>query len=361
MKPHSDLPRVESILDRVPTQFALLDPSFGIVAVSEGYSRATMRQCNDLLGRSILECFPDDPANSVATAAQNLEASLRKVLLQRTDDIVIVRLRIPQSDAGRVVDERSLRCLNSPLLDADGKVIYIIHRIEDFADSSSLDRSIHGRTERERLEREVLEIASDERQRIGQELHDSVAQELAAINMQLGELSSNFPGDATTGRKMLERIVRRFRATLTTLRGIMCGLVPVAVDPGTLAAALAGLAERTNRGGGPTCTFDCPDAVSVRDNRIASQLYLIAQEAVRNAIKHGRPRHIEMTLESQESTILRIDDDGAGMPINPIEGTGLGLRIMRNRAETIGATLIVERAGATGTRVTCVLPRAATM
>jgi len=138
----------------------------------------------------------------------------------------------------------------------------------------------------------------------------------------------------------------------------MRGLLPVAVDTEGLMAALSDLADRIQQEGKAICMFDCPEPVSVADNLTATHLYLIAQEAVHNALKHGRPRNIRIVLQSNHRLILRVQDDGIGIPAQPAENHGvLGLRIMRNRAAIIGATLTISPAEPTGTLVTCALAR----
>jgi signal transduction histidine kinase len=131
----------------------------------------------------------------------------------------------------------------------------------------------------------------------------------------------------------------------------------VAVDAGGLMAALADLADRKGRDSKVPCAFDCPEPISVADNVVATQLYLIAQEAVRNAVKHARPRHVRITLASDHHLVLSVRDDGTGMPARPTQLQGLGMRIMRNRAAIIGAELTIRPAEPTGTVVTCVLAR----
>jgi signal transduction histidine kinase len=102
-----------------------------------------------------------------------------------------------------------------------------------------------------------------------------------------------------------------------------------------------------------TCTFDCPGPVTVADNLTATHLYLIAQEAVHNAVKHGKPRKIQIGLQSNTGLVLWIQCDGIGMPGRPDSNGGLGLRIMRNRAAIIGARLTFEPTQPSGTVVTC--------
>jgi PAS domain S-box-containing protein len=218
-------------------------------------------------------------------------------------------------------------------------------------------------TRRKELEREVVEIASLEQRRIGQDLHDSVGQELTALNMLASDLSETLRTDPSNGSKLVEQMVQGLQRSQRELRAVMRGLLPVAVDAEGLMAALSDLADRIQQEGKTICKFDCPKSVSVADNLTATHLYLIAQEAVHNAVKHAQPRNIRILLESNHLLSLSVQDDGIGMPAQPPlhsprreDGErGLGLRIMRNRAAVIGATLTIQPAEPTGTLVTCIL------
>ena len=213
-------------------------------------------------------------------------------------------------------------------------------------------------TRRKELEREVVEIASLEQRRIGQDLHDSVSQELTALNMLAGDLAETLRSDPSNASQLVERLVLGLQRSQQELRAVMRGLLPVSVDAEGLMAALSDLANRTQQEGKVTCVFDCPKPVLVEDNLIATHLYLIAQEAVHNAVKHARCRNIRISVESNHLLVLRVQDDGIGIPDQPTENHGgLGLRIMRNRAAIIRATLTIEPAKPTGTVVTCALAR----
>jgi nitrate/nitrite-specific signal transduction histidine kinase len=122
-------------------------------------------------------------------------------------------------------------------------------------------------------------------------------------------------------------------------------------------AALTDLASRTQQQAKVTCMFDCPEPVSLADNLTATHLYLIAQEAVHNAVKHSKPQNIWIGLQSNPGLVLKVQCDGMRMPARPLVTEGLGLRIMRNRAAIIGAHLTIEPAEPTGTAVTCTLVR----
>jgi PAS domain S-box-containing protein len=216
---------------------------------------------------------------------------------------------------------------------------------------------LHDLTRRKELERDVVEIVSLEQLRIGQDLHDSVAQELTALNLLADDLTEALRVDPSDGAALVDRIAQGLQRSQQQLRTVLRGLVPVAVDAGGLMAALTDLADRAGREGKTDCAFDCPEPISVTDNVVATQLYLIGQEAVRNAVKHARPRHVQITLEAGHHLVLSVRDDGTGMPARPTQLLGLGLRIMRNRAAIIGAELTIRPAEPTGTMVTCVLAR----
>jgi PAS domain S-box-containing protein len=208
-------------------------------------------------------------------------------------------------------------------------------------------------TEYKRLEREVVEVASEQQQRIGQDLHDSVAQELTALNLLARTLGETLKTNPANASKLVERMEQGLQRIQQELRAVVRGLLPVAVDSDGLMAALTELADRTRQTGQVACTFDCPESVAVVDNLTATHLYLIAQEAVHNALKHGKPRNIKIALRSKPDLSLWVQCDGIGMPARPEATRGMGLRIMRNRAAIIGAHLTVEPVEPTGTVVTC--------
>jgi signal transduction histidine kinase len=133
-------------------------------------------------------------------------------------------------------------------------------------------------------------------------------------------------------------------------------MIPVEVDAEGLMSALADLAARTREASGLLCSFECPAPVPVNDNTTATHLYYIAQEAVTNALKHGRPSRIEIGLRKDNGRLVQtVRDDGDGLPRAPVESGGMGLRIMRYRATVINAELTCGAADGGGTLVRCVL------
>jgi signal transduction histidine kinase len=108
------------------------------------------------------------------------------------------------------------------------------------------------------------------------------------------------------------------------------------------------------------CRFAGADSVALSNHAAAIHLYRIAQEAVNNAIKHGKARQIRVSLRLQGKDLgLVVADDGVGFAGDGAARNGMGLRIMRYRAEAIGGQLIVESRRKRGTRVRCCVPHAA--
>jgi PAS domain S-box-containing protein len=236
----------------------------------------------------------------------------------------------------------------------DGSVFPVDLAVSEIGELNLFAGIVRDISRRKELEREVVETVSLEQRRIGQDLHDSVGQELTALNLRADELAEIVRGDPADALKLLEQITRGLHRCRQELRSVLRGLLPVAVDSEGLMAALADLVHRTEQEGKVTCTFDCPEPVYVSDNLTATHLFLIAKEAVHNALKHARPREIHVSLyEADGGLILKVQDDGGGMPARLSESLGLGVRIMRNRAAILGGAVTIEPAQPRGTVVTC--------
>jgi PAS domain S-box-containing protein len=211
--------------------------------------------------------------------------------------------------------------------------------------------------EREVLEREVLAIAAHEQRQIGQELHDGVGQELTGLGLMAQALAQHLP-EAAAEKRIALRLVAGLDSVHQQIRELSRGLIPVHVESRGLSAALDDLAARMTASSGVSVTAECPEWVELPDHATATELFRIAQEAVSNAVRHGRPRHIRLTLLTEPNGLrLRIRDDGIGIKGGPRQSDGLGLRIMQYRAGQIGGVLQIGPSQDGGTVVTCTLPR----
>jgi PAS domain S-box-containing protein len=211
--------------------------------------------------------------------------------------------------------------------------------------------------ERDAVQREVLEIAAREQRQIGQELHDGVGQELTGLGLMAQSLAQRLP-EAAAEKRVALRLLAGLDRVHQQVRVLSRGLIPVHVESRGLVAALDDLAAQTAEASGVSVTAECPEWVGLPDHATATQLFRIAQEAVSNAVRHGRPRHIRISLLAEPNGLrLRIKDDGVGMRAGPEQGAGLGLRIMQYRAGQVGGDLQIGPAHGGGTVVSCTLPR----
>ena len=212
-------------------------------------------------------------------------------------------------------------------------------------------------TERRRLEHEVLSAGDETSRRIGQDLHDSLGQLLVGLTFQSRELERKLVAQSAEDAAEAARIAKAAKEAATLARTLAHGLCPVQVTPGGLMAALRDLARRTATTYGIACTFTARVSLVMHDTVAASHVYQIVQEALTNAVTHGKARRVSISVTPADGRVaLRVRDNGRGMPKERVEDKGLGLRTMRYRAGMIGASIEIAPAPKGGTVITCWLP-----
>jgi PAS domain S-box-containing protein len=213
-------------------------------------------------------------------------------------------------------------------------------------------------TERKRLEKEILEISDREQRRIGQDLHDGLCQHLAGIELMSQVLERKVAARSKADGARVGEIGRHVREAIGQTRLLARGLSPVTLESEGLMSALQELALNTEKMFHVACVLDCDPPVLVHDHAAATHLYRIAQEAVSNAVKHGKAQHITIRLRKiGDRNVLMVKDDGVGLPKVTPSGKGMGLRIMQYRAGMIGGAAMVQRDLDGGTSVVCSVPR----
>jgi len=242
---------------------------------------------------------------------------------------------------GRLID---VSVTISPIRDATGKII----------GASKVARDI---TERKRLERDILEISDREQRRIGHDLHDGLCQHLAGIELMSQVLEQKLEPQSKDAAKRAGDIARNVRAAIGQTRSLARGLSPVTLESEGLTSALHELAVNAEKLFRVKCRFDVGSQVAVPDHAMATHLFRLAQEAVSNAVKHGKAKNISIHLKADPGRIyLAVNDNGRGMPAEIPKSKGMGLRTMQFRAGIIGGTLTIEKNAGGGTSVICSAP-----
>jgi signal transduction histidine kinase len=210
---------------------------------------------------------------------------------------------------------------------------------------------------RRRLEYELLEITEKERRRIGLDLHDDLGQQLSALALMTKGLELKLAKRHARETSDAARIHNLVQQTMTHARDLAHDLAMLDLQGDDLPAALDGLAQHAASLFKISCRFERNGPIPALDSNIAGQLYKIAQEAVTNAIKHGKAKSVGITLgDGAGAIVLTVRNDGLPFPSLKSRSTGMGLRIMNYRANLIGASLEINGSDPSGTCVVCSAP-----
>lgn len=210
-----------------------------------------------------------------------------------------------------------------------------------------------------KAQREIVDISEKERSRLGQDLHDGLAQELTGACFMIQSIKNNF-GRVTTAKaeKVIDAAFQLLKNALENCRRLAKTFYPVELERYGLAMALRELTLSTSSIFETECEFYLEGPETVEENQnVETQLYRIVQEGVQNAVRHSQAKHIHVIMTNQEERlILQVRDDGAGLQETQMT-QGMGFRIMRHRAQLIGADLFIESEPGKGTSIRCVWPR----
>lgn len=214
--------------------------------------------------------------------------------------------------------------------------------------------------ERRRLQQEVVDAVWEQQRAFGQDLHDTVGQELTGIAMLADSLARKLAQRTAPEAAAVRELAQMLQQAKQNTRRLAKGLLPVEVDAEGLKAALEELAENTRERCGIEVRVQVEPSLKLEDNRIATHLFRIAQEAVTNVVRHASAHHLMLGLSRTRggAVELRVSDDGRGMPRSARRRPrGVGLQIMRYRAQLIDADLAIQSGSPGGTEVVCRLPR----
>jgi hypothetical protein len=211
------------------------------------------------------------------------------------------------------------------------------------------------------LEDEIHHASEHEQQRIGRELHDGLCQTLAGIAALSATLSSrlsrSFQSEASAAA---DEITMLLNEAVGETRDLAHGLGPLGPQETDLPDVLEHLASSARHRFHVSCSLECGGSFPKLGREVVCHLLRIAQEALNNAVVHGRVERIEISLSGADGQgLLSVRDDGVGIPDTALQRGGIGLNTMAYRARLIGGSLEIQRHSPHGTAVTCLFPLAA--
>jgi signal transduction histidine kinase len=246
-----------------------------------------------------------------------------------------------------------LTTADSGLLAAEGLAVNLI----GWALDAARERARRKDADVRRLQRQILEIGDEERQRIGHDLHDGLGQQLTGISL----LSESLAQQASAGNQPtsadFERVTRLASEAVRQTRELARSLSPLTLENEGFVAAMEELSGIARVLFGIDCEWEYDGDEIPLDPKRAVHLYRIVQEAVSNSVKHGKAKRVRITATTKENELtLIVVDNGSGLSRKTITHPGLGLRTMAYRARMVGAELTAERVadpGGTIIRCTC--------
>ena len=204
--------------------------------------------------------------------------------------------------------------------------------------------------------RERLVLArEEERRRLRRDLHDDLGPTLASFGLAASTVADLIPQNPTAATKLVKELESQMRATVGNIRRLVYDLRPPTLDELGLLPAVRERATRfSNAPNAFHVTVDAPAELPALPAAVEVAAYRIVQEALENVSKHSQARQCVVRFRNHNGLKIEITDDGIGLP--PTITPGVGLRSMRERAEELGGSCLIERCVDGGTRILAHLP-----
>ncbi len=327
--------RFRAIFEQSPLAITLATTDGRFVRVNAAAERMFGYPHEELLGLTFLDLtYPDDREAGVGKYRQLAQGEIPSFSVEK---------RYRRKD-GRIIWGNVFVTL---IRDQHGEPRFTLGMVKDITERKQAEEELR------HLQKEILELSVREQRRLGQELHDGLGQQLTGLGLIARTLARKLQARGLPEADTMEELVEGLAQSLSQVRGMSKGLLPVEIDAAEFVKALRDALGIIEKRAGIRCKLHTDGAVRLEDNGIATNLFKICQESLINAVKHARPRNIEIEIShEQEELIVRISDDGTGMPEAKDLILGGGLNIMRYRANEIGAQLEIRPAKPTGTVIT---------
>ena len=284
----------------------------------------------EIVGQSSKLLLPVDRADETLTILSEIERGVRvehfeTFRLKKDGTVLTVSLTV------------------SPLRNRSGRIV----------GAATIARDI---TAQRRLEKDLVAVGEEERNRVGRDLHDGLGQQLAGMELLCRTLAQGLARQALPEAQTARLLVEQIQVATRQTRALARGLSPVLDSPDGLMVALEELAVTTQTLFGVRCRFQCEEPVIIANHRAAVHLFRIAQEASANAVRHSGTQRMEINLVLRGDRLtLEIRDHGGGLSRGIEQARGMGFRTMGYRTAALGGSLTFIAAKPTGLLVRCVV------
>jgi signal transduction histidine kinase len=328
----------------------------------------------------------DDPATVLARLGQRLESTLApEATLSTIAETVAQTLKVPYVAIELTTEDRSARpttvehpssvhrpssVVRFPLIyqsellgqllvapRATGEAFSPADRrlLEQIAQQAA--PAVHAyrlTTDLHRSRERIIIAREEERRRLRRDLHDGLGPALASLTLKLDAARNLLARDPVAAAALLLELKTQTQTAIADIRRLVYDLRPPALDELGLVSAIREHAARNVSADGLRVSVEAPETLPPLPAAVEVAAYRIALEALTNVARHARAKNCAVALTITETVRLEISDDGVGLP--PGHRTGVGLTSMRERAEELGGTCLIERRTGSGTRVSVTLP-----
>lgn len=329
----------KSLFDALPGCFLILHPAedFVILHATTNYLVIT-GTTEEIVGKPLFSVFPDNPSNPAADGVKNLTASLQEVI--RTGKIH--RMNIQRYDTRKPGTEnfeiRYWAPVNTPVFDEDGKLVAIIHAVEEVTDKALLRHqlTLRDQTVQQQITDAIATTQELERMEISRELHDNVNQILLTARLYIGRALEKEPTDKAmirAGYELLDKAVEE-------IKKISQALLITSAEEESLITAIENMLQQVMSSGTINVhkTIRLPDE-SLIESKVKVAVFRIVQEQLSNVIKHAEAKNLFITIEfADNALLLSIKDDGKGF--HPAaKKAGLGFQNMKSRVAVMDGVI----------------------
>ncbi len=333
--------RYRTLMENIHMGITVMDSNYRIVMLNKGSAERIGGPAEECIGKECFRAFrlhdavcPDCPGVRAMSTGQPAEVDHTGIYRDGRNYVVKVRAY--------------------PIFAADGHADGFVELIEDIAARKQAQDAL----ERERQSLwKMLQASDHERRIISYEIHDGLAQYLAAAGMQFQayeSLKENLPNEA---KKAYETAVKLVRQAHAESRRLISDVRPPVIDETGLETAISHLVHEQRKRGGPKIKFDSDVQFGKLLPILENALYRITQEALTNVCKHSKSKKVMVTMTQEGQDVrLEVRDWGIGFDPDSVKDGHFGVEGIRQRVRLLGGRLTIESKPDFGTLIQVVVP-----